>query len=317
MFGRGSDGQSGGSGSGGRGGGVGGGGEGDGGDHSTNSDGGGGLGRENSDVSSGGGGLQARRSYSARDNAFTRDETLEASQSGGGNDGDADAQGATGSRPTAVVVALYGFTGDGETQLTLHEGDCVEVLEPPNADGWAWGRIRGGGGTEGYFPIDYTEEASPSSPRCHANASSDDGYVTACSNSDMFTPDKSPWGGDSPSSTSGKSPKKSPDKAGGFSIPVGGAGRGVGAAGGGGGGGGANSKREEEVMSAMERMKKAQKEHSEDRQRMKEEEARAAKKSTPFERNTLAEKAIGAVLKIMGNDVEEGPKKVGLDPLHP
>jgi hypothetical protein len=263
-------------------------------------------------VSSAGGGLQARSDSNAKDNGFLCDETIEAAHIRSGNDDDADAQGATGSRPTAVVVALYGFTGDGETQLTMNEGDCVEVLEPPNEDGWAWGRIRGGGGTEGYFPFDYTEEASPSSPRCHANVSSDDGYVTACSNSDAFTPDKSPWGGDSPSSSPGKSPKKSHDKAGGFSVPGGGAGRGVGAAGGGG-----NLRREEEVMSAMERMKQAQKEHDEDRRRMKEEEARAAKKSTPFERNTLAEKAIGAVLKIMGNDVEEGPKQVDLDPLHP
>lgn len=68
--------------------------------------------------------------------------------------------------------------GGGETQLKLSEGDFVEMLEEPNEDGWAWGRlIDGRSSGEGYYPVGYTEPRAGGGGGGGLDAS-DDGYVT-------------------------------------------------------------------------------------------------------------------------------------------
>jgi hypothetical protein len=53
-----------------------------------------------------------------------------------------------------LMIALYAFAGDGDSQLPLARDMIVQVLAEANEDGWAYGRNEKTG-DEGYFPINY------------------------------------------------------------------------------------------------------------------------------------------------------------------
>ena len=50
-------------------------------------------------------------------------------------------------------MALYPFSAAGEGELTIGEGDHIELLERVDAD-WLKGRL---GGSEGIFPADFVK----------------------------------------------------------------------------------------------------------------------------------------------------------------
>lgn len=53
------------------------------------------------------------------------------------------------------VKALYGFTGEGEGDLSFREGDHIQVLKKTNStDDWWEGRL---GGAQGSFPANYCQ----------------------------------------------------------------------------------------------------------------------------------------------------------------
>ena len=68
-----------------------------------------------------------------------------------------------------LVRAWADFVSDGDVQLTLAEGDVIQVLHEANEDGWGYGRSMYSS-KDGYFPMSHVEEVAGA--QAHAAASS-------------------------------------------------------------------------------------------------------------------------------------------------
>ena len=68
-----------------------------------------------------------------------------------------------------LVRAWADFVSDGDVQLTLAEGDVIQVLHEANEDGWGYGRSMYST-KDGYFPMSHVEEVAGA--QAHAAASS-------------------------------------------------------------------------------------------------------------------------------------------------
>ena len=51
--------------------------------------------------------------------------------------------------------ALYSFQGEGDTEMTMQEGDIITVTNKDVGEGWWEGYMANG--AQGLFPIEYTE----------------------------------------------------------------------------------------------------------------------------------------------------------------
>ena len=51
--------------------------------------------------------------------------------------------------------ALYSFEGQGDTEMSMREGDIITVTNKDVGEGWWEGYMANG--AQGLFPIDYTE----------------------------------------------------------------------------------------------------------------------------------------------------------------